>query len=386
MLGDPDVTRDPTWLVRRLRPRTRLKRMLNRVRRYAPNLLLSAVAAGLAYALAALIFGSDDAVFAPIAAVVAVGISAGQRLVRAVEISLGVVLGLIMAVLLTEVIGSGAWQLSLAVLLALTAAVALRASGLMANQAAVAAVFVMVLVPLQDTAPLIRLGDAVIGGAVAVVLTALFGPDPHRVALSTAEDLLKGLATAYGRLAQALEKPAVGTAERVLADLESLEGIGGELRTAVAATRESISVAPSKARLIQRRRLRAIVQLADRAGLMVTSARSCARGAASLVRHGRRTDPQLVTALEELARTHKELARWVQEPTHREVVLQSTMKAAVTASALLRRPRVSPAGQALAWQIRAAAVDVLRVLGLSHPSAIAALEDAAGRTDQEPEG
>src|SRR5690606_14081503 len=132
--------------------------------------------------------------------------SAGQRLVRAVEISGGVVLGLVMADLLTRLIGAGPWQLALAVLLGMSAAVALRASSLMANQAAVAAVFVMVLVPLQDTPPLVRLGDAVIGGLVAVALNAVLAPDPHRVALTTAEQLLERLATAYRELAQALEE------------------------------------------------------------------------------------------------------------------------------------------------------------------------------------
>lgn len=373
-------------MVRRLRPRTRLRRMIGRVRAHGPGLLLAAVAAGVAYGAAALAFGTEHAVFAPIAAVVSVGISVGQRLVRAIELSVGVVLGLIMAVLLTEVIGSGGWQLALAVLLAMTSAVALRASVLMANQAAVAAVFVMVLVPLQDTPPLVRLGDAVIGGAVAVLLAALLGPDPHRAAMSTAQDLIGDLETAYGRLARALEDGSLGAADHLMEDLESLQGVGQDLSAAVEATREQITLAPSRARLIQRRRIRAIAQLGARAGLMVTSARSCARAVTSLVRHGRRTDPDLVTGLEELSQALRELARWVREPSHREVVVRSTLRAAVTASRLLQRRGVSLAGQALAWQIRAAAVDVLRVLGLSHSSAVAALEEAAGRADQTHEG
>src|SRR5690606_24252435 len=128
-----------------------------RVRRNLPHVLLAAAAAGLAYLLASLLFESGDAVFAPIAAVVSVGLSAGQRLVRAVEITGGVVLGLVLADTLTRMIGAGPWQLAIAVLAGMSAAVVLRASSLMANQAAVTAVFVMVLVPLQDTPPLVRL-------------------------------------------------------------------------------------------------------------------------------------------------------------------------------------------------------------------------------------
>lgn len=360
--------------------------MTARVRRHSPHLVLAAVAAGLSYALAALAFGSEHAVFAPIAAVVATGMSAGQRLVRAVEISVGVVLGLLMAVLLTQLIGTGGWQLAVAVLLARTSAVALRASGLMANQAAVAAVFVMVLVPLQDTPPLVRLGDALVGGVVAVVLSAVIGPDPHRVALATAEDLLHDLARAYRRLAQALEQSSAPMAERTLEELASLEGAGSDLDTVVLATRERFNLAPSRTRLAQRRRLRAIEQLAARAGLMVTSAQSSSRGVASLARHGPRADAGLVTSLNELAQALQELARWVHGQARRDAVLQSALRAAVSASAPMRRDETSPAGQALAWQVRAATVDVLRVLGLSHASAVASLEEVAGRANRTDEG
>ncbi len=353
------------------------------MRRHAPHLLLAASAAGLAYLLASLLFPSADAVFAPIAAVVAVGLSAGQRLVRAVEISGGVVLGLVLADLLTRLIGAGPWQLALAVLLGMSAAVALRASSLMANQAAVTGVFVMVLVPLQDTPPLVRLADALIGGLVAVVLSALFAPDPHRVALTTAEQLLQRLSTAYAELARALDEGDLPAARRVLRDLRELETSGRDLETAIGATRERITLAPSRTRLEQRRRLRAMEQLAARAGMMVTSARSTSRGVATLARHATEPDPALVTALEQLAQTLLSLRGWVRGQRRMAVVQDEVLQAAVTASRVLRA-HLAPAEQALAWQVRAASVDVLRVLGLEYSAAVTALEDAAGRADRPP--
>lgn len=385
MGADPDRTRDPQLWLRRIRPRTRVIRAVRRVRRHAPHLLLAAAAAGIAYFLASLVFGQEHAVFAPIAAVVSVGLSAGQRLVRAVEISLGVVLGLVMADLLTRIIGSGPWQLSLAVLLAMSAAVALRVSGLMANQAAVAGVFVMVLVPLQDTPPLIRLADAVIGGVVAIVLNALLAPDPHRVALTTAEQLLERLSTAYRDLARALEKPSLEATNRVLDELETLETAGRDLETAINATRERITIGHARTRLVQRRRLRAMGQLAARAGIMVTSARSATRAASTLTRHRTRTDPALISGLEQLAQTLLELRTWVRGSARMTVVREEALRAAVTATKVLKPTssgEVIPAEQALAWQLRASAVDVLRVVGLSYAAAVAAVEEAAGRLDR----
>src|SRR5690606_2434122 len=111
-----------------------------RVWQRANTLALGAASAGLSYALATALFGSRESIFAPIAAVVSTGLSAGHRLRRAVEICFGVLLGLLAADLLVRWIGLGAWQLGVAVLLARLIAVALSASVLLSNQAAVAAV------------------------------------------------------------------------------------------------------------------------------------------------------------------------------------------------------------------------------------------------------
>lgn len=387
MRPDPDLRRDPALWLRRVRPRTRLIRMTRRVWRHSPHLLLAAAAAGIAYFLASLVFGPDDAVFAPIAAVVSVGLSAGQRLTRAAEISAGVVLGLVLADVLTQLIGAGPWQLAVAVLLAMSAAVALRASSLMANQAAVASVFVMVLVPLQDTPPLVRLGDAVIGGLVAIGLNAVLAPDPHRVALTTSEQLLDRLATAYRRLSRALEKGDFPLAQRTLADLERLETAGRDLEVSIEATRERITLGRSETRTAQRRRLGAMHQLAARAGVLVTSARSATRGVSTLTRHRTEPAPALVTGLEQLAQTMTELRAWVGGKARMTVVREEALRAAVTATQVLKPSVVAettPAEQALAWQLRASAVDVLRVMGLSYADAVAAVEEAAGRLDQPP--
>lgn len=386
MSPDPDRRRDPGRLVRRIRPRTRVIRAVGRVRGHAPHLLLAGAAAGLAYLLGALAFGPEHAIFAPIAAVVAIGLSSGQRVVRAVEISLGVVLGLVAADLLTRVIGVGSWQLAIAVVLAMAGAVALRASTLMANQAAVAAVFVMVLVPLQDTPPLVRLGDALIGGGVAVLLSSVLSPDPHRVVLRRAHETLTDLAEAYRLLARALERTSLDLTEEAQDRAHRLEGAGDDLDDALKAARERVDLARPRVRSAHRRRLRAVEQLAPRVGMMGTSVRSATRAVATVVRHGGEADPALVTAVEELAGATLELARWTSGEAGRDGVRGAALRAAVTASRVLHQPGTSAAAQALAWQVRAAVVDLLRVLGFSHESAVAELEKAAGRADRHPAG
>ena len=84
-----------------------------------------AVAAGIAWVLAADVFDHPTPFFAPIAAVVSLGTSYGQRLRRVAEVTVGVAIGVFVGDLLTHWLGSGGWQIALIVSLAMAAAVLL---------------------------------------------------------------------------------------------------------------------------------------------------------------------------------------------------------------------------------------------------------------------
>ena len=73
------------------------------------------IAAGVAWWLAADVLDHETPFFAPIAAVVSLGTSYGQRLRRVVEVTFGVAIGVFVADLLVVWIGTGAWQLALIV-------------------------------------------------------------------------------------------------------------------------------------------------------------------------------------------------------------------------------------------------------------------------------
>ncbi len=355
--------------------------MWDRVRRHAPALGLAATAAGLSYLLAGLIFGVEHALFAPVAAVISIGLSAGQRWRRAVEITIGVVLGLLAADLLSRWVGIGAWQLALAVLLAMTAAVAFRTSGLMANQAAVAAVVVMALVPFQEVGPFVRLGDALIGGLVAVTLNAVLAPDPHRAATTAAEQFLERFGAGLAQLARALDEVSLDRAESALDEMQGLGDGRQEIDEAVAATRERLRFARAPRRSELPRRLRRIQQVASRVDLMLASGRSLSRAVASVVRHGDRSEGRFTGAVEELTQAVAELRRWVGDQSRADSVREMALRAGRTASSTLSA-RQSPTDNVLVWQVRSAVVDILRVTGMSQGDAVATLEAEAGRADQ----
>lgn len=363
--------------------------VVRRLRAYGPAVLIAATAAGLAYLAAAALFGAENAIFAPVAAVVSTGLAAGERLRRAVEISTGVVLGVVAADLLTRVVGVGTLQLALAVAIAMTAAVLVRPSGLLANQAAVAAVVVMALVPYLEAGPWVRLGDAVVGGTVAVALNAVLAPDPYRVAGRVADRLLARYAAVLRRTARAVETVDVTEASGALEDLSALDGSRSELRIAIAATRERLLLGRA-ARRRRRRSLRPVQTLTGRVVTMLATARALARATENLVRDplvgamlledGTGGHRHLVSAIGRLADAVDVLRRWVLGRAKPADVRAVALEAAVEASAV--QPRTTAATM-MVGLVRSTVVDLLRATGASEQYAHEMLDTAAGPPDRD---
>jgi uncharacterized membrane protein YgaE (UPF0421/DUF939 family) len=123
-----------------------------------------ALAAGAAWLIAADLLNHQTPFFAPIAAVVSLGTSYGQRLRRVVEVAIGVATGVFVGDLLVAWLGTGWWQLSLIVALAMSMAFLLDGGQLFVTQAAVQSIVVSTLIP--DTgAAFTRWTDALGGGA-----------------------------------------------------------------------------------------------------------------------------------------------------------------------------------------------------------------------------
>src|SRR4051794_11891043 len=79
----------------------------------------AAFAAGAAWELAHLIPRHGQPFFAPIAAVIALGAEPGTRGRQALEMIVGVTLGIVFGALLVGAAGAGGWQLVVGVLVAL---------------------------------------------------------------------------------------------------------------------------------------------------------------------------------------------------------------------------------------------------------------------------
>jgi hypothetical protein len=96
---------------------------LRRMREARKPIALSGLAAALAWLIARDVAGHAVPFFAPVAAVIVVGLTGGQRATRALELVVGQALGILCADLLVAQIGSGGAQIGLVVVLAMMAAV-----------------------------------------------------------------------------------------------------------------------------------------------------------------------------------------------------------------------------------------------------------------------
>jgi uncharacterized membrane protein YgaE (UPF0421/DUF939 family) len=102
--------------------------------------LQTAVAVGLAWYLASVIFGHERPVFASIAALISLGVAVGRQWKRAVQVILGVGSGIALASFLVLAVGAGPLQMVLVVGLALGAAVFFGAEPLLITQVGISAI------------------------------------------------------------------------------------------------------------------------------------------------------------------------------------------------------------------------------------------------------
>src|SRR6476620_4289106 len=162
-----------------VRGRTSLGTRLERWRSKRWAIAQCAVAAGVAWFVATDVVGHTAPFFAPVAAVVSLGTSYGQRLRRVAEVTVGVAIGVFGADALVHLLGQGAWQITLVVGLAMTAAILLDGGQVFVIQAAVQSIVVTTLLPAPSAA-FTRWTDALIGGCVALVAATVVPAAPLR--------------------------------------------------------------------------------------------------------------------------------------------------------------------------------------------------------------
>ena len=294
------------------RSRTSMRTRVDRLRLAWRSLVQTAAAATGAYLIASELVGHAQPFFAPIAAIITLGITVGQRGRRAFELALGVAVGIAVADTLVWLIGPGVVTLAIVVFLAMGAAVLLGTGQIFANQAAVSAVLIAVL-PIAGGFSGARFVDALIGGACALLANSLLLPaDPVKMVTRAAEPVLEELAATLRAIAAAIEEGTEEAAERVLLRARALDELEAELEDAVAVSRETARFAPV------RRRARGTVDFyADASAqidLAIRNVRVLARGALRGARLHENLPSEVAGAIRDLADACRRAAAGARRP------------------------------------------------------------------------
>jgi uncharacterized membrane protein YgaE (UPF0421/DUF939 family) len=219
--------------------------------------LLTAIAAALAWYIAHRVLGHTQPFFAPIAAAISLGTSRVQRARRVVQLVGGVLLGIAIGEGLTALFGTATVVLGVIVFLTLVAAIVVGVGFvgegvLFANQAAASAILVVTLHRHGIGGE--RALDAIVGGGVGLILgVGLFPAQPLSLLRDAERGLLRALA---GTLAQASAMVAGGGTASAQWSLAR----GAEVQEAVGALARARVMAHNNVRIAPRRwRLRAVV-------------------------------------------------------------------------------------------------------------------------------
>jgi len=224
---------------------TRLRSRARALRAGAITLVQTAVAAGTAWLLAHDVLGHKNAFFAPVAAVIALGLSPGGRTRRAVEMVIGVAVGIAVGELLIAAIGTGNAQVGLVVGLAMTAAILLGGGPLIASQAASSAVLVATVRSSGGGLVPTRFVDALVGGVVGIAVLALVPHDPAAITRRAIAPVIAALAGALDEVASALEARSLEGSGRALEHARMTDALIDHLRQALVLAEETTRIAPS---------------------------------------------------------------------------------------------------------------------------------------------
>jgi hypothetical protein len=262
-----------------------IRDVLHRVRRRLDRetlgrIVQTAVAAGVAWELALQIPNHGRPFFAPIAAVIGLAADRGRRGRQAIQMIVGVALGIVLGGAVVAVVGVGGWQLVVASVVTLVVATGAGAPPVIRTQATASAILVVALHVPGGNLALQRLVDALIGGGLAILVARfLFPVEPLDLVRREAAALRSALAAALDAAASAIAARDRARAESALVRLDELDD--RRLEDALALARDVVRKAPRRRPL--RRRLGALGTAWRELELSVADGRTIGTGAVRLV-------------------------------------------------------------------------------------------------------
>ncbi|GAB1694758.1 FUSC family protein [Krasilnikovia sp. M28-CT-15] len=333
------------------------------------------VAAGLAWYLAHDVIGRANAFFAPIAAVITLASSVGQRVRRTAELVLGVAIGIGVGDAIILLIGTGPWQIGLVVTLAIVVATALGGGPPLVVQSASSAVLVATLTSTTGV-PWTRFIDALVGGAVGLtVMTVLLPLNPLTIVRHAAEPALEALAGGLRTVAEALADRDEARVLAALDELRAAEATFAGYAAAAKAARENVAFAPARWR--NRGTLAQYVDGADQVTYALRNVRVLIRRVLTALDDDEPVPAVLPASIGMLAEAVELLEQdWAkgEEP----VATRERALRAAAESGKAYTEEIGFSGGVVVAQIRTTVTDLLRATGIEYGEAPRLVRRAAG--------
>lgn len=361
---------------------------LHRLRADWLRVVEATVGAAAAWLVAVAVLHHPQPFFAPASALIVLGVTLGRRWQRAVEIVVGVAVGVLVADLITRAIGPHTIGALLVVLaLTLTTAVMLGGGPILAVQATVSAVYVATVAPETGVAGFSRFSDALVGGTVALLINLLpLHRDPLRQVLADAGTVLETLSGVLVDTAAALDAHDQDAAQAALEQARSTDAAVDAFRAAIGVGQDVFRFEPWR----RRRRtdvLRRYEEMVRQVDYAVRNVRVLARAVVAVTRSPETAPPALGDAIRELAGAVTALAIDLEEepspagPDEDRTAAAGVLKlalGAVRCAAAAQAPGVPLAVLGIVWQIRSTAVDLLRGTGLDLATVLELTDQALG--------
>ncbi|WBT08476.1 FUSC family protein [Corynebacterium sp. SCR221107] len=354
----------------------RFKQGLARLRANWMYILQAGLAAGLSFWVGRDVFGHEEPFFAPMATVIVLSTTGGERFRRSVELVLGVSLGVGMGDLLISLVGSGTWQIAVAVAASIALGTFVDKGVLVANQASFAAVLIATILPPGTSGGFDRMLDALIGGVVGLAVISLFPESPLRSGRQEIAKVLGLTGDVLGRVATALKaRDADALAQALTAARGSQAGINNMIAAAQFG-KETITVSP----LLwgQRRRIKSMLRVLNPVDNAMRDTRVLARKALVLTEDHETASPaqiELITKLAGVATGLSDLYYGKGEVNESQEIpkLVATLRDIAGAADLSVAEGGGLSAHAVLAQTRSLVVDFMQICGLSRRSAIEAL-------------
>ena len=330
-----------------------------------PAIVQIVVAVTASYAVAHYALGHAVPLLAVTITISSLGLARDARPKVVLENAVGILIGIALSEVMLLVLGKGLWQVAVVLFVVLVVARFSSPSPGFAAAAATQAMLVMLL-PDPDGGPFVRSVDGVVGGAVALAVTAIVPRDPLRLVRADARTLFAELAAAFTALVDALRSDDVRRADEALRRLRStqplLDDWAAALESATSISRLSPFLRSRLPYLRQQQELRQDVDLA------VRNLRVIARRIDTVVGDGR-DRLGLADVLESTGRAVAVLGESVDDVERVPVARDALAAVAARLDPAVVAPG-SPVTEAMVvLMMRPLVVDLLMATGLDHAEA-----------------